>query len=82
MRVLATGYVYDLLRKLGLSAFGDGTFPSDRPDFHHRAIRQTRTLFGDGHCLVETSHLQQEVTPNRFFGFRKRAIGNHAPILS
>src|SRR5205814_298649 len=68
--------------RFGSILLSDGTFLSDGPDFHHRAIGQTRTVFGDGHRLVETVHLKQEVTANRFLGFRKRAIGNHPPILS
>src|SRR5881296_1364566 len=60
----------------------DGALLGDGPDFHHRAIRQTRTLFGDGHRLVEALRLQQEVTANGFLGFRKRAIGHHPPILA
>src|SRR5713101_596406 len=66
----------------GQSFAGERALFRNGPDFHHGAIRQTRTFFGDGHCLVEALHLQQEVTANGFLGFRKRAIGHHSPILS
>src|SRR5438093_10826340 len=56
----------------GASLLGDGTFLSDGPDFHHDAIGQTRTVFGDGHRLVETVHLKQEVTANRFRSEERR----------
>jgi hypothetical protein len=52
---------------------GEQTFSRDGPDFDHGSVRQTWTLFGDGHRLGETLHLQQEVAANRLLGFGKRS---------
>src|SRR6266496_4130876 len=50
--------------------------------FHDRAISQPRTLLSDGDRFVEVFDSQQEVPSDGLLGFRKWAIGHHAPMLS
>src|SRR5438105_15314989 len=44
------------------------------PDFHRRAVVQTRKIFGDLCSLLEATDLEQEKATDRFFGFGKRAV--------
>ena len=49
----------------------------DGPDFEEQAAIETRIAFGNLRGLVEIVGENEPVAANHFFGFAKRAVGDH-----
>src|SRR5947208_1347193 len=74
-----TGEIF--LRSLFARAQRQRAFRRYGPDFHRRAVVQTRKIFGDLCSLLEATDLEQEKATDRFFGFGKRAVRDGTAFL-
>src|SRR5450755_2069882 len=68
--------------RFGAKLLSNGTFPRHGAHFHANAVGQAGTLLRDGHGFVRRADPEKKVTADGFFGFGKRTVRHHAPVLA